>query len=48
VRWIPLQRVEYVRQLPEGMDPYDLDHLRVSEGGNISYSILNRPDLMPT
>lgn len=47
VRWVALQRVEYIRELPEGMDPYDPAKLEVSSDGSILYPASERPDLLP-
>ena len=47
VRWVALQRVEYIRELPDGMDPFEVDKLKVSADGSIEYQALDRPDLLP-
>ena len=48
VRWVSLQRVEYIRELPKGMDPFDPEHLKVAEDGSLDYSAGERPDLLPS
>lgn len=47
VRWVVLQRVEYIRELPEGMDPFDPEKIQVSTDGSIEYPAVDRPDLIP-
>ena len=47
VRWIPLQRIEYIRELPEGMDPFKVDSLEVNLDGSLVYPDMDRPDLLP-
>jgi hypothetical protein len=46
-RWIPLQRIEYIRELPEDLDPFQPDRIDVAADGNISYHATERPDLIP-
>jgi hypothetical protein len=47
MRWVAVERVEYIRELPEGMDPFDPESLRVTENGSLDYNLLERPDLLP-
>jgi hypothetical protein len=45
VRWVALQRIEYVLELPEGVDPFDPTKLNVTAQGSVSFA--DRPDLLP-
>ena len=47
MRWIAVNRVEYIRELPEGVDPFAPEKLRVTGDGGIDYAALERPDLLP-
>jgi len=47
VRWVALQRIEYIRELPEGTDPFSPDKIQVSSDGSLHYSVAGRPDLIP-
>ena len=47
VRWVALQRVEYICELPDEMDPFEVTKLTVSADGSIEYPALDRPDLLP-
>jgi len=47
VRWLALQRIEYIRELPEGMDPFKPDKFNVSADGSIAFKAIDRPDLLP-
>jgi hypothetical protein len=47
IRWVALQRVEYIRELPEGIDPFKPAEIDVSVDGNIRYHATDRPDLIP-
>jgi hypothetical protein len=47
LRWVALQRVEYIRELPDGMNPFDPASLEVSADGSIVYPAVDRPDLLP-
>ncbi len=47
MRWVAVERVEYIRELPEGMDPFDPESLRVTENGSLDYNLLERPYLLP-
>ena len=37
VRWVALQRVEYIRELPPGMDPFAPDTLALNPDGSLVY-----------
>ena len=37
VRWLALQRVEYIRELPDGMDPFAPDSIAVNADGSLVY-----------
>jgi hypothetical protein len=45
IRWVALQRIEYVLELPDGIDPYDPKKLHVTAGGSVSFA--DRPDTLP-
>jgi len=45
-RWVALQRIEFIRELPEGMDPFDPEKFKVHDG-RIDLSAFDRPDLLP-
>jgi len=47
IRWIPVERVQYIRQLTPGTDPFDPEAMRITEEGNIVPTSLNRPDELP-
>ena len=47
VRWVALQRVEYIRELPGKMDPFDPKAFEVSSSGGLLFRALDRPDLIP-
>ena len=47
VRWVFRDRVEYILELPDGMDPYDPEQLTVSPDGSLKASLADRPDLLP-
>jgi hypothetical protein len=47
MRWIAVERIEYIRELPEGMDPFAPEKLRVQDDGSLDYTVLDRPDLLP-
>ena len=47
VRWVALQRIEYIREMPEGMDPYDPEKIEVSADGSLLFAMIDRPDLIP-
>ena len=46
-RWVALERVEYIRELPEGIDPFNPEGVQVSADGSVTYDALHRPDLIP-
>jgi hypothetical protein len=46
VRWVPLQRIEYIRELPEDMDPFS-GKFEVTGDGGLNYPATDRPDLIP-
>ena len=46
-RWVALPRIEYIRELPKGMDPFDPDKFNVAADGGIDLSAFDRPDLLP-
>ncbi|MHC4669025.1 MAG: hypothetical protein ACYTFD_11525 [Planctomycetota bacterium] len=46
IRWVALQRIEYIRELPEGTDPFAPEKLRVATDGSFDYGALERPDLL--
>ncbi len=48
MRWVAVQRIEYIRELPEGVDPFAPESLRVTEDGGLDYNVLERPDLLPS
>ena len=47
VRWIPTQRIEYIRELPDGLDPFGVDSLEINSDGSLVYPDMDRPDLLP-
>jgi len=47
IRWVALQRVEYIRELPEGADPYDPGGINVTTDGSLEIHVADRPDLLP-
>lgn len=47
MRWVAVDRVEYIRELPDGMDPFSPENLRVTGDGSLDYNVLERPDLLP-
>jgi len=47
VRWVALQRIEYLRELPEGVDPYEPEHIQVGSQGALEITAASRPDLLP-
>lgn len=47
VRWVALQRVEYIRELPDEMDPFAPDKMDLNADGSLAYPGSARPDLIP-
>jgi hypothetical protein len=47
IRWVALQRIEYIRELPQGVDPYAPAHIKVGSQGTVEIDPLSRPDLLP-
>jgi hypothetical protein len=47
VRWVALQRIEYIRELPTGVDPFAPENIKVGSQGALEISALSRPDLLP-
>jgi hypothetical protein len=47
LRWVTLQRVEYILEYPADVDPFAPEKLKVTSDGAIEYSALARPDLIP-
>ncbi|MGQ0615070.1 MAG: hypothetical protein ACT4PV_15155 [Planctomycetaceae bacterium] len=45
VRWIPIPRIQFMREMPQGADPYSTKNFRLTASGELS--ALDRPDLMP-
>ena len=47
VRWVALQRIEYIRELPKGVDPFSPENIKVGSQGSLELTALTRPDLLP-
>ena len=47
IRWVPKERIQYIRQLPEGIDPFDPEQFEITAAGGISTRAADRPDLLP-
>jgi hypothetical protein len=47
VRWVPLERVEYIRELPEGTNPFEPEAFEVTGDGGLNFPATDRPDLIP-
>lgn len=47
VRWVPRERIQYFRELPEDVDPFDAGNFEVTLEGNVSHTGTARPDLLP-
>ena len=47
IRWVPKERIQYIRQLPEGIDPFDPEQFEITAVGGVSTSAADRPDLLP-
>ncbi len=45
-RWVPIERIQYLRELPAGVDPFQPHLFRITADGNITSSDV-RPDLLP-
>ena len=47
VRWLPYDRVQYLRELEEGADPFNPDAFELTEDGRLRFTATDRPDLLP-
>lgn len=47
VRWVALQRIEYVRELPTKMDPFSPETLKIAADGSVLYPVVGSPDFIP-
>lgn len=47
VRWVALQRIEYIRELPENVDPFAPENIKVGSQGSLEINASARPDLLP-
>lgn len=47
VRWVALQRIEYIRELPKDIDVFEPAHVKVGSQGSLEIDALSRPDLLP-
>ena len=47
VRWVPRERIQYMRELPDEIDPFDVAHFSVTPEGKVTHSTTPRPDLLP-
>jgi hypothetical protein len=47
VRWVALQRIEYIRELPKGVNPFEPEDIKVGSSGALEINALTRPDLLP-
>jgi hypothetical protein len=48
VRWIPIDRIQYVVEMPKGMDPYSTAaNFRLTAEGDLQWLASERPDLIP-
>jgi len=45
-RWVPIDRIQYLRELPPAVDPFRPELFRITADGNIE-SGAGRPDLLP-
>jgi len=47
VRWVALQRIEYIRELPQDIDVFEPANVKVGSQGSLEIDALSRPDLLP-
>jgi len=47
VRWIPIERIQYVVEMPKGIDPFSTTSFRLTAEGDVRWSATERPDLIP-
>lgn len=47
VRWVPRERIQYVRELPEAIDPFNAEQFQITPEGKVTHSESPRPDLLP-
>lgn len=48
VRWVPRERIQYLRELPDDVDPYDATGFQLTAEGNVrEVGADMRPDLLP-
>jgi len=47
VRWVALQRIEYIRELPKDVDVFEPANVKVGSQGSLELDALARPDLLP-
>jgi hypothetical protein len=47
LRWVPIARIQYIRELPAGVDPHSPRTFRLTADGNLSVTASERPDLIP-
>ena len=47
VRWVALQRIEYIHELPASANPFAPEEIKVGADGSLDYDALDRPDLLP-
>jgi hypothetical protein len=47
IRWLPYGRVQYLRELEEGADPFNPDAFELTEDGRLRFAASDRPDLLP-
>ena len=47
VRWVPRERIQYLRELPEEIDPFNVEHFQVTAEGKVTHAATARPDLLP-
>ncbi len=47
LRWLALQRIEYIRELPAEIDPFSPDTLKIASDGSILFPIVDSSGFIP-